>query len=294
MSDQLADHGTRKTDLLQRLAEAAETLATSEGWLQRLQLARKFHHLSPTNQWLVAIQDPQATYTKTFKGWLALGRCVRKGEKAGIWIFQPRPFTKERTKANGEVVEDRFTAFRLVAHFDIRQTDPIPDFDGPVFEPPKMPDPASYVMGLLTDLEAVAADAGIEVRYVDYKPGPLGWFEPGNNRIVIVEHENYGDVLKREGHRQATLLHELGHALDPDITKAYSPDYPRPEAELVAESVAYIVGGIVGLDVTAQATHYLASWRATPERMAQLQDKVLAIASRIERALEPEKELVTT
>lgn len=273
-----------RKNLLIQVAEAAEALQTSEGWMQRLALARKFHHLSPMNQLLVAIQDPEATYTKTFKGWLTLGRCVRKGEKSRIRIFQPRPFKVEAKK---ESEEDRFgVGFKLIAQFDIRQTDLLENFDGPVFEPPAWPPIEQSVQGLWSRLVDVAGRNGITVERIQHKPGALGWYQHSARTITVVQPDTL-DCEEALGQEQATLLHEMGHAFDPEIEKAYTEAYPRPAAELVAESVAYLVGQAVGLDTSPVATFYLASWRADGKSMAALMDKVIRIANGIEAQLIP-------
>lgn len=92
---------------------------------------------SMRNACLIVMQDENATEVHGFRAWQGLGRQVRKGEKSRIHILAPAgqsggtepTAAPEATPAgdapaaNGEPVR-KF--FRLVAVFDIAQTDPIP------------------------------------------------------------------------------------------------------------------------------------------------------------------------
>jgi len=81
--------------------------------------------LSPHNTCMLAHQRPDATVIGGFQQWKRLGRAVRKGEK-GSYIWVPLAAGTQETGSEGE--EDTATRprFRLVAVFDVSQTDEDP------------------------------------------------------------------------------------------------------------------------------------------------------------------------
>jgi hypothetical protein len=65
-------------------------LTTSEGWQAWLALRKHFRRYSDNNQFLLALQRPEATYVAGFRKWLQLGYAVRRGETAiRIWLPMP-------------------------------------------------------------------------------------------------------------------------------------------------------------------------------------------------------------
>src|SRR3954463_37555 len=78
--------------------QAVEQLRSSDGWQRWLATRRHFHTYSLRNQLLLAMQNPDATRVTGFKDWLAMGYCVRRGEKA-LRIFAPCPPSKAKLKA---------------------------------------------------------------------------------------------------------------------------------------------------------------------------------------------------
>jgi len=76
------ERAARRAADRQLLADAVQALTTSEGWQRWLQARRAFHRYSLHNQLLIALQAPVATRVASFRAWLKLGYCVRRGEKA--------------------------------------------------------------------------------------------------------------------------------------------------------------------------------------------------------------------
>ena len=78
-------------------------------------------------------------------------------------------------------------------------------------------------------------------------------------------------------------MHELAHAHGIDY-KTYS----RPEAELIVESVAFIVCGAFGLDTGGESVPYLTGWNPDQpaERIQLLAGTIDEIARTIEHALD--------
>ena len=78
----------------------------------------------------------------------------------------------------------------------------------------------------------------------------------------------------------ATLLHELGHALDPLLTQ----DDSRARKELVAESCAYVLGMRYGVALAEEVEHYLASWGGSLDELLSIVDRVKQVVMAFERS----------
>jgi antirestriction protein ArdC len=255
----------KRTQLLAQLAQQVESLKASEGWTAWMETAAKFHRYSLGNQLLILRQRPDASQVAGFQTWKSLGRHVRKGEK-GIAIFAPCP-VKRVDDETGE--EERRLFFRIVHVFDMAQTD---GADLPTMSWPLLADGPA---GLFDELRAVAERLSLRVTITDASPsGARGWYEPGARSITIVNAFPAASMAR-------TMLHELGHALDIDAAS-------RAERELVAESVAYIVGKRIGLHTDDCSTFYTASWGAEPKKLEALAERVLDIARRLEDAIQSE------
>ena len=121
-----AEREQRRAADRERLKQAAEQLLTSDGWQRwvRLRSRAGLARLSLSNQLLVALAQPDASFVAGFKAWLDLGYCVRKGEKA-IRIIAPMP-VKGRDRATGEETGETITLFKGVSVFDAQRVEPLP------------------------------------------------------------------------------------------------------------------------------------------------------------------------
>ena len=83
------------------------------------------------------------------------------------------------------------------------------------------------------------------------------------------------------------VCHELAHALVRHDRHDDDPQLGYAEEELVAESVAHIAVSFVGLDSSASAVPYLASWAesAAPDTFEQIAALVDRLARRLEDTL---------
>jgi hypothetical protein len=236
---------TSKTDeLLQRLADGVDQLTSSDEWLRYLDVQRRFHHYSFGNCILIALQRPEATRVAGFHRWLELGRHVRKGEK-GIAILAPivRRLKVEDEDGEQHTIASAPRAFRVVHVFDIAQTDgaelpaiPVHKLEGS--------DPDN----LYARLCRVAASIGFSVEE-DFLDGQNGDCNHELRRIRVEVRNNPLQQVK-------TLSHELAHA----ILHGQREGLIREQAELEAESVAYVVCADLGIDSATYSFGYLASW----------------------------------
>jgi antirestriction protein ArdC len=250
------------------MTEAVETLRTSDGWLEWLEVAAKFHRYSLGNMMLIASQRPDATQVSGYNRWRELGRQVRKGER-GIAILAPC----HRKVRDQETDEERYilAGFRVVHVFDVAQTEgePLPADPTQAYAAERR-----QVLGEYKHVLEVADRCGyaIQVEPAAGAQGPFGWFQRGTSVLHVADD--------CEGAMAKTALHELSHALDP----ALGDD--RQLNELVAESACWLAGQLLGIDTSIPSTTYLAGWGLDKNRAQAIAERVLAVVSRVEETLQ--------
>jgi hypothetical protein len=89
--------------------------------VDRLMAHRKKPY-SVGNFLLIYLQDSNASWLNTFKGWLALGYCVREGEHSHIEIIAPHV---RKSKKNVEDEELKKVGFHFVHMYDFSQVKPL-------------------------------------------------------------------------------------------------------------------------------------------------------------------------
>jgi antirestriction protein ArdC len=262
-----------------QMREAVEALRTSEGWHRWLKVRRHFHSYSFHNQLMIAMQLGHATRVAGFRRWLEIGYCVRKGEHA-IRIWAPCPPSKKQVKAWREAGanpdEEPRVIFRLVPVFDASQVEPLPDFPGgPIsLEPPREPIADDGLADRLPTLVEFADSLELEV-IIEKIPGAAdGYHEPATGRIVV---EDVGEDFSANA-QVSVLIHELAHALVRIDRRDGDPKLDYASEEVVVESVAYSVCGILGLDSGGSAVPYVAGWAESAEG-----DPIEAYAELIDR-----------
>ena len=283
-----AERAERRQADRDRLEQAARALLSSEGW-QRWVHVRSRNGLSRYslgNQLLIAMQRPDASYVAGFRAFLELNRCVRKGERA-IRILAPMSVRRrDGEQAVGNATDDserpRRIVFRAVSVFDVSQTEGLPGTEPVSLESPSQPIQGDSHSHLLPALEQLADELGYSVarRPLD---GPAdGWCDAHKHEIVINDDLSANAQVR-------VLVHEIAHALG----VGYS-DHGRRRAEVLVDTVTFIVCGSVGLDTSGSSVPYVAGWGESGEldairSYAQTIDK---IARRIEGALQPESHVL--
>jgi hypothetical protein len=265
------DRDARRRADRERFEQAVRALLTSDGWQRwvRVRSTNGLARYSLTNQLLIAMQRPDATFVAGFRTFLGLNRCVRQGEKA-IRILAPMAITRA---TDGE--EDAGTIFRTVPVFDLAQTEPIPNKDPVPLEPPRQPVTGDSHASLLLPLEQLATELGYRVRFDPVDSSADGWCDNERREIVV------RDDLPANG-QVRVLVHELAHALGVGYR-----DYGRRRAEVLVDTVTYVVCGSVGLDVSGDSVPYVAGWGedGSLDAIREYAGTIDGIARRIERVL---------
>jgi hypothetical protein len=273
--DRFSEHeraSRRKADR-QRLRRAAQELLSSEGWVRWVRVRSMFRAYSPGNCMLLAHQCHERgivpEHIAGFRGWLKLGRCVRKGETA-LRIFAPIT-VKERDKQRQEP-DERRVFFKTAFVFEVSQTEPLPGVDPEPLTPPSQPLSGDSHAYLIAPLRAFAGSLGYSVSFQAIPGSARGWCDTKAKRIVI-------DADASPNARVRTLVHECAHALGIDYQR-----YSRPQAEVIVDTVTFVVSASVGLEVDGESVPYVAGWGegGALEAVTQFAETIDRIARRIE------------
>ena len=274
-----AERAARRQADRDRLDQAARALLTSEGWQRwiKVRATNGLSRYSLRNQWLIAVEcharGISPTYVAGFRAFLALNRCVRKGEKA-IKILAPVA-VKQRNDDREETGEKRIF-FRTVPVFDVSQTDRLPGTEPVPLTPPAQPIEGDSHNDLIAPLQQLGRELGYRVEIRDLPDhGPGGWCDHKQKQIVIGTAPANGQIR--------TLVHELAHALGVGYEQ-----YGREQAEVLVDCVTYIVCSSVGLDVGGESIPYIAGWGedGALDAIREYAQTIDTIARRIEDALD--------
>jgi hypothetical protein len=255
--------------LQERLSEQVQAITTGEQWAAWLRTAGRFHSYSWRNTMLIELQNPQATKVAGYKLWAQVGRQVRKGE-TGITILAPvvrrsTPTEPEATES-GSVQSDhvstepnsdkpvrRVMAFRPAHVFDISQTD-----GEPLAEPPR----PQLTRGQAPEELWEALAVQVKAAGFDLSTSPLqGANGPDGMTNFLCRTVTVRDGVDK-AHMCVTLGHELAHVLmhDPATFVDGQTSGCRGDAEVEAESVAYLLGSVHGINMDDFTFPYVAGW----------------------------------
>lgn len=267
------------------LANAVASIQSGPEWASMLQnLARggrfSLRRLSFRNQLLVAMQRPDATRVATYGAWQRAGRQVRKGERSIVILA---PIIVSKKKEGSDEAESVLVGFKPHAVFAGEQTDaasggrgkPLPE---PVQVTRDVTAPEVFENSVETLREVCLGLGKDVVTAIDLRPrqpgdhvGAHGWYDRGTRSIVVVTGE------RERSHEFKTLLHEVVHA----ILHGGDDHHARPEMEVEAESAAFVVASVVGLDTSSYSFGYVAAWAGSDDAQAM----VLRSGQRIVKAV---------
>jgi hypothetical protein len=252
------------------LASAVGRLQSGDDWkamLAKLAQGGRFsiRRLSFRNQLLVEIQAPGTAHVASYLAWQRAGRQVRKGEKSLV-ILAPLIVNKAKKVVDPDLAEEHgrmiLVGFKPLATFAGSQTDPIPGEGGrPLPEPARVTEDLTGDEAFAHSVEAlrdVAVALGPDVvAGVELRPRARGdsgvtrgWFDRRTREIVVITGETKrAQVFK-------TLVHEIAHA----ILHGGEDHHARGEMEVEAESTAFVVCQVLGVDSGVYSFPYVASW----------------------------------
>lgn len=274
-----AERAERRAQDRERLQRAAQELLSSEGWQRWVRARALFHSYSLRNCMLLAQQcherGIEARRVAGFRAWLKLGRCVRKGEK-GLVVLAPM-LLKHREQESQDSEEKR-VVFRAAFVFADSQTDPLPDVEPAPLEPPSEQLTGDSHRHLLGRLEAFAGSIDFDVAFeafeaVDGSAG--GWCDAKRRRIVV-------DAALPANAQVRVLVHELAHALGVGYQQ-----FGRARAEVIVDTVTFVVCSSVGLAVDGESIPYVAGWGedGALEAVVAFAETIDALARRLEDAI---------
>ena len=286
----------RRTDAAEALraqqTAAILELAEGEAWTRWVKAGQLLRSYSANNALLILAQYPQATAVAGFNVWEKIGNPVELnvGHK-GIAIWG-KPYRSTKWIASHEarpeqVILDRdgdkvkvytgYASYPICKVFDVSQT-VHKTVDLPT-RTPSMSD--ADADRLITLIENHLTSTGWAITNRDDLPAHIGGVTVHEDRTIHLP-KNAAPAA-----RAHSLLHEAAHAvLHGDDTwatiSAYGLDKGcRGDAEVQAETVAYIVGNLLGVDMSSYSTGYVAGWATAG---ADREDKD-AIVAKIEKSM---------
>lgn len=276
-----AERAERRKAERERMEQAARALLSSEGWRRwvRVRSTNGLSRYSFHNQLLIAMQCPHASYVAGFRAFLDLNRCVRKGERA-IRILAPMTVHVRDAEAverpgTEEGQTPRRTVFRAVSVFDVSQTEPLPGREPVALCPPSQSIDGDTHAHLLPALERLARELGYAVRREPLEGSADGWCDSAKHEIVINAAVSVNAQVR-------IAIHEIAHALGVSYQ-----EHGRRRAEVLVDTVTFIVCGSVGLDTSGSSVPYIAGWgeRGELDAIRGFAETIDALARRIEDAL---------
>ena len=273
------DRKQQMKEITERLEQGVKDIFTSEMYTTYLRTMAKFHNYSFNNTLLIAMQRPDATLVAGFNAWKnKFNRYVKKGEK-GIQIIAPAPIkeVEEREKIdrdtglavlneNGEPEMERVEyvvpRFRVTTVFDISQTDgePIPSLE--------VNELTASVKDYALLTAAIEQVSPVPIRFDEIEGDAKGYYSDADKEICIQVGMGESQTIK-------TMIHEVAHAMlhNSDFMKQRGEEKDRLTKETEAESIAFTVCSVLGIDTSDYSFPYVASW-ASGKEMKELKDSM--------------------
>ena len=273
-----AESEARKAEVHSDLQESVKDLLAelkagkSARLLKYLEFSARFYKYSPGNQVMIANQRPDATHVAGYTTWRNMGQQVRKGEK-GIAILQPRPYTKEKEKENGDIEVSSGMAFKIAYVFDVSQLEENPDKPLPTFFVPLADDHEALYSVIA---QAVRSD-GITLEEGN-TGNAQGWSAGG--RIRLKEGLDSSNA-------SLTLIHEYAHEMLHHVPDGKT--FSKQKKELHAEATAYIVASRYGLK-SPYSSDYIQNWGSTEKELMQELATIKSTAQHIIEKIEGREE----
>lgn len=227
--------------------------STALGLPENLSSGRAYSGINILLLWASAIEHgrPRQLWL-TFKQALALGGCVRKGEKGTMVVYADTFVpTEERDRAGA--VGDTPRRFGFLKRFTVFNIDQCDGLSANLTLPPDLPGYTEIIPHVERVIDATGADIRIG--------GEVAFYAPDQDFIQVPPQEAYFEPVNW----YRTKLHELGHwtghvsRLDRDFSgKRGGNAYAREE--LVAELCAAFLCAELSVEPTVRHADYLGAW----------------------------------
>ena len=272
----------------QKLEEGVRDIFESDKYKEYMKTMSRFPRYSINNCILIACQCPEASHVCGFKKWQTdFNRTVNKGEH-GIMIIAPikikadveeplydensKPVLKEDGSQETETVSREFQGFKPAYVFDVSQTsgEPLPSI---VTQLNESVDGYEKLKNILIEISPVS------ISFEPIEGGANGYYSPTSQKIVVKSEMPELQTIK-------TMIHEIAHASLGHGSK--EDKYDRETKEVQAESVAYWVSQMIGLDTSEYSFGYISGWSKDKE-VSELKDNLEIIkqtADKISLAIE--------
>ena len=248
------------------LKEGVKQYLNSAHYKNYLDKMSQLNNYSSRNIQLILSQNSNASYVASYNKWKKeFGRHVKKGEKA-LKVIAPIAHIKKDSEGNPLLDKDgkpqTYVTFKTESVFDVSQTEgkDLPKSLQPVKENLSDLDYAN----LYRSLKTIANENQVHVRFDQLENEAKGYYSSKNNEIVIRKDMGKAQIIK-------TFLHETAHS------ELHHANHPQREnltysnAELQAESVAYVVASYYGMDTSDYSFGYLAGWSNDKKALTDLE-----------------------
>jgi len=252
-----------KKEVEEKLIRDAGVLLNDESFKRALSLRAHSYGYSFLNAILILAQRPFATNVAGFYRWKDLGRTIKKDER-GITILAPIKKKVKKMKKVKQLNEDgieeeveveevveELMGFKLAQVFDLSQTE-----GKDIVAPEKVEDNVLLKLPAQVLKEVLVEHSPIPVSFLSHQMSRSGTFYPDPDvakcRIEINADNSIAMQVK-------SLVHQLTHFFHYSAT-AGKETPKRDEAEVIAESVAYMFMDKYGFDTSQYSVPYVALW----------------------------------
>lgn len=259
MKNYKSNREEKMSEIQERLMNGTKEIYESGKWAEYISVMSKFPNYSINNCILIASQCPQASYVCGYKKWNEFNRNVLKGE-SGIMIFAPikgkieveepkydernQPVLNDDGTQTTEKVTREYKSFRPCYVFDLSQTEGEP-----------LPTLASRLEASVDDYDTLKsvllAISPVPISFEEVPGSANGFYSPTEKRIVVQEKMPQLQTIK-------TMLHEIAHATYGHGGK--DDKWDKQSKEIQAESTAFWVAGMLGLDTGDYSFGYIIGW----------------------------------
>ena len=255
--------------LNQHMKEGVKQYLNSEHYKHYLDKMSQLNNYSSRNIQLILAQNPNAKYVTSLNKWnKEFGRYINKGEKA-LKIIAPNIHLKKDSEGNPMLDKEgkpvTYMTFQVKSVFDVSQTKgkELPKALQPVKENLSDLDYAN----LYRSLKTIADNNHVQVRFEQLENGRRGRYNHKNNEIVIHKDMGKAQIIK-------TFLHETAHSELHHSHHQQTENLTYSNAELQAESVAYVVASYYGMETAEHSFGYLAKWTDDKKALSDLETQL--------------------